>query len=765
MPVSVAGWLREAVFCVTAMLATSALLVPILKLWDADFRVPLRYNGDALLNQSIVKSVLDYGWYGTNPKLGAPFGQELYDYPVANGNNLHALLIAGLGLFSSDSGLVTNVFFLLSFPLVALTALLVLRSFSLSAPVAIGCAVLFALAPFHFLRGEGQLFLAAYYTVPLGVYLVLAVFTGRPLFRRGAAGSPLRYVTKRNLGTLALCALVGSASIYYAAFTAALLVASGLLLSPARRTIRPLATAGMVAISIGLTVVLNLSPSIAYRLQHGFDASVATRGPGETELFGLKVADLLLPIDGHRLSPLAHVAGRYRSTTPLPGEPAGALGIVGTAGFLALLGGFLVAGLQVTRRRFGLFTYLGATLTLCLLVADTGGFATLISYLVSPQIRAWNRIGIFVAFVCLAGAGLLLERLREWLRLTAAGFTALVAAIVVVGVLDQTSGATVPPYAEVATTYRSDAAFVRSIEGQLPAGAMVLQLPYLSFPEAQASQFGGGLSAAMGDYDHFREYLHSTRIRWSYGSMRGRSADWAFVLQPLSVPTTVLAAAADGFQGLVIDRAGYGDGGRGLEAQLRIVLGAEPIVSPDGTLSFFDLRAYQPQLGRLTAAQLRAIQWTTLFPLRLELDASFWPADRRADLVWHWSSRAHAKLRIVNPSSVPRTVVVTALAASASPVAAPVRIGASDGTRRTIVIDDQGTRVVLQLVLRPGATVIDFDASRIHPVKPPLPDLRSAFYLRLQQLRVRETTFAGQLGGTPRLRPLLRVLSEDDFQS
>ncbi len=765
VPLAVADLVREAALCLTAMLTTSALLVLVLKLWNADLRVPMEYKGDALLNQSIVKSILDYGWYGTNPRVGAPFGQELYDFPVANGNNLHALLIAGLGLFSSDSALVTNVFFLLSFPLVAMTAYLVLRSLSLSAPVAIGCSVLFALAPFHFGRGEGQLFLSAYYTVPLAVYLVLAVFADRPLIRRRAGRWPLRYLSGRTLAVVAICAALGSSSIYYAAFTAALLAASGLLVSLARRSIRPLARAAVLAASIGVILTLNLSPSIVYRLQHGIDAAVATRGPGETELFGLKVADLLLPIEGHRLSPLAQLTEHYRSTTPIPGEPAGALGIVGTVGFVALLAGFLVAGLQVTRRPLGLFTYLGTTLTLCLLIADTGGFATLISYLVSSQVRAWNRIAIFVAFVCLAGVGLMLERLRATLRWPSAVFAVLVAGIVALGVLDQTSKATVPRYRELARTYRSDGAFVGSIERQLPAGAMVLQLPYLSFPEAQLSHFGGRLPAAIGDYEHFREYLHSTKTRWSYGSMRGRSADWGFALQRVSARTTVIAAAADGFQGLVIDRVGYYDRARGLEAQLRLILGAAPLVSPDRTLAFFDLRGYQRNLGfPLTVAQLRAIQRTTLFPLRLEFGGGFWPADRRPGRVWRWSKRARAELRLVNPSRVPRTVLLTALASSATSIGAPVRIRTPDGATTTIEVDKLATTLGLRFALRPGVNVIHFDASRVHPLRPPLPDLRPALYLRLEQLRVRETTFSKELAGARRLRPFLRVVSEDDFE-
>jgi phosphoglycerol transferase len=743
------------------MLATIACLVPILELWRADARVPFSYKGDALLNQSIVKSILEYGWYGTNPRLGAPFGSELYDYPVANGNNLHAVLIAGLGLFSSDSGLVTNAFFLLSFPLAAMTAYLVLRSFSLSAPAAIGCAVLFALAPFHFLRGEGQLFLAAYYTVPLGVYLVIAVFTGRPLFRRGSGSSPLARVSARTLGTLALCALVGSASIYYAAFTIALLVASGLLVSLARRRVRPLGTAALLAALIGTTVLLNLSPSLAYRLEHGRNSEVATRGAGETESLGLKVADLVLPVEGHRLPPLAHVTARYRSTTPIGGENAGALGIVGTLGFLALLAAFLARALTAGREPPNLFLALGATVTLSLLIADIGGFATLISYLISPQIRAWNRIAVFIAFACLAAVGLLLERLRG--RLRPSGFVAVVAVVVVVGLLDQTSAATVPPYDDLAVAYRSDQAFVSSIEQQLPSGAMVLQLPYLSFPEAQNSRFGGRLSAAMGDYDHFREYLHSSSLRWSYGAMRGRPADWAFALQPLSVPTTVLAAATDGFQGIVIDRAGYYDAGRAIEAAFRLALGTEPTVSADGTLSFFDLTAYREPLGRLKPAQLRAIQWMTLFPLRLEVGNDFWAPDRDLNRVWRWSRRPRAELHLVNPSRIRRVVRVTALVRSAARGAVPVLVTTPDGVTKTIRVDERGARLALRLVLRPGVNRVTIDASRLHPFRPPLPDLRYPLYFRLEQLSVRESTFARQLGTDPQLRPLLRVPSEEDF--
>ena len=73
--------------------------------------------------------------------------------------------------------------------------------------------------PYHFTRGEFHLLLAAYYAVPLGAYLVLAVLGQRPLF-----GS-----RRMVLGTLAMCAVIAFASggYYYSAFTIVLVAGGG----------------------------------------------------------------------------------------------------------------------------------------------------------------------------------------------------------------------------------------------------------------------------------------------------------------------------------------------------------------------------------------------------------------------------------------------------------------------------------------------------------------------------------------------------------
>ena len=67
--------------------------------------------------------------------------------------------------------------------------------------------------------------------------------------------------------------------------------------------------------------VFNLAPSIVYPLQHGKNAYVAQRKPFETELYSLKLMDLVLPVNGHRIEFLNQFQRRYHHSTPLLSEP------------------------------------------------------------------------------------------------------------------------------------------------------------------------------------------------------------------------------------------------------------------------------------------------------------------------------------------------------------------------------------------------------------------------------------------------------------
>ncbi len=580
---------REALYAALAAGLSGVLGILVLRPWRGALDVPYAYLGDANLYQTYIKDVLDHGWYWHNPNLGAPAGQQLFDYPGVAGDTLNVLLMKFVGLFCSDAPVVMNLFFLAGFFLVGLTAYLVLRRLTLSRPTAIVCSALYALLPYHFLRAEYHLFLAAYYAVPLGAYLVLAVLGGEPLFTRREGGrGPLAFASRRTLGTLGLCVVIGlaSATFYYSSFTIVLVVAAALLRAVVVRSARPLLEAGAVAAVLFVLTAAALAPSFVYWARHGTNQQVAHRYSHESEVYGLKFAQLVLPIEQHRIGKLAELRQNYDRWSPRTEATTNvALGVVASAGLIWLLALSLLQLASPGRRIAGdLEGRAGLVALGALLLAWTGGAATFIA-VVEPQIRAWNRLSIFVGFFALLGVGLLLDRALAALRPRRLGATLtalLLGAVLTIGVLDQTSNGFVPDYDAAAADYRSDDNFVRSIERRLPDGAMVFQLPYVPFPENPPV-------FKMYDYDELRGYLHSDDLRWSYGVVRGRSEDRNGVLAAEPVPQLVSDVAAAGFSGIYVDRFGYTDGAAQLERELAAAVGAPPLVSENDRLSFFKL--------------------------------------------------------------------------------------------------------------------------------------------------------------------------------
>jgi phosphoglycerol transferase len=550
---------------IAALAATIPLVVAVyaLRLWRGDLTVPLEYFGDVNLQHLLVKSVIDQGWYFENPSLGAPNQLELYDYPVLSGDTLNVVLIWLLGLFGAGSAAAMNLLYLASFPLVGLTAFLVLRRVGADPWAALVCASLYALLPYHFIRGEGHLFLSTYYAVPVGAFLALSVLSGDRL-RLGVA--------------IGLAVLVGTASgsFYYAAFTLLLVVAAAVLRFVGWRERGALVTGGIVAAAILAVSLVQLSPTLIYRAANGPNDEVAKRFTFESEVYSLKLTQLVLPMDAHRIDALARLKRRYTERFPPVDANAASLGVVGTAGLVWLLA--VVVGVLVRRRAPERHVALASLALVAFLVATAGGLGTLIG-VVFAQIRAWNRLSIFIAFLALAAVALGLTELGR--RVRPPVYAAVLAGVLVVGIADQTSAAYIRPYDALEGLWRNDQEFFGSLESRLPAGAKVVNLPYEPFPEPAAGR--------QAIYEPVKAYLHSENLRWSYGAMRGRPEDWAAENATKPAAELVPAAREAGFAAIIVDRLGYGDDGAAAEADLRRVLGTEPERSPDGRYLFWTL--------------------------------------------------------------------------------------------------------------------------------------------------------------------------------
>ncbi len=619
-------WVGAAAVALLALAAAGW----VLKLWQADLALPFRYAqlDDTKFYLMLIRSVIRHGWFEAGSSLGAPFGQQLADFPQG-ADNLNFLIVRVLALFSSNPALIANLFYLLTFPLAAVSAFLVMRKLDVASAAAAVVAVLFALLPYHFYRGESQLMLSAYYSVPLSAYLFLSTFVGDARFKRRAssAGGALAWLSWRTARTVLLCAVIASSGLYYAAFALVLLSAGALVALLARRgRAAVMSTVGCVAL-IGVVLVANLSPSLIYRSEHGANPSIA-RTLTDTELLGLKPSQLLLPVQGHRLPLLSDLNGEYAkaASTSYCEQCYETLGSVGDVGFLWLLAGALAALLGAGALLAGSRLYRPAALgvLLSLLIASVGGFSSLLAYFLTPDVRGWNRMSLFIAFFSLlAVAGLTQAGLRRLKRRVRGAYWPALALVVLlaVGVLDETSPDFVPRYRTSANEYRSDTAFFGSVQARLGAGASVFELPYVPFPEgygAPASAVGFASPNFGTTYEETRGYIASTSLRWSYGVAKGRPEDWESELAAKPLGLAVAAASLSGFEGLVIEPSGYQVSPAVLRGALRAQLGEQPLVSRGGDLWFFDLRPYATRLKRTLGERAEGeVRRATLYPLRV----------------------------------------------------------------------------------------------------------------------------------------------------
>ena len=343
----------------------------------------------------------------------------------------------------------------------------------------------------------------------------------------------------------------------------------------------------------------------------------------------------------------------------------------------------------------------------CFILGTVGSVSALIGYLVTPEIRAWDRISIIIAFFSLAAVGLGLDALRRRLRGArgAWGFLVL-AAVLVIGIYDQSSRFVVPQYAYDKAEYTNDSQFVARIQRMMPKGAEIYQLPYMVFPE-------NGPVNRMLDYDLARGYIYSSDLKWSYGATKGRPQDWVSQDQGLPLPTLVDGIVAAGFTGIWVDRFGYADNGVSIGRSLQRILGTAPIQSQNGRLLFFDMRPFAARLrAKSQSDELVALGTATIHPVPVMWEGGFYDDEYGS----RWAS-SDAIASVDNTAQVPVPMVFSASVFSAAPGHWKLAVIAPGAPVHTYEITQSAKPIVIRFADLPGLHHIFFlsNAPIAHP--------------------------------------------------
>lgn len=605
---------REGATYLLSVLMSLLATVVSLQLWRADWRVPFTYYGDAVAVSAHFKTVIETGWYESQSLLAAPTGQVYHDFPTADNLNFAAAHV--LSWFTSDFAVAVNVYYVVGFLLAALTAVWFLRECRVSRWLTVPLAVLYAIAPYHFIRGEGHLWLASYFTLPLALVVVLRVVRGDRLW----GGRPSRWrllglLTGRGASTLLCLVLVTTGSTYYGVFVVVMIAAAAIVSWWRSRSWRRFGGAVVAGTVVVATALANMAPDLLYTQEHGSSLTGLVRSPEWTEIYALKLAQLLLPVPGHRIGILATIREKYDSVYPLVSEYPSLGAVAATGLVIALLVALVSLGGRRSQRlpeltaeqtqRTRTIALLSALTLFAFLVATVGGLATFVSF-VTDSLRGWNRMSIIIAMFALAVVGLVLDawlsrfgRRWSWRPVTRRSLAGGLAVLVLlVGFFDQTTAGDVPDYEANAAAFEADATWVAQVEDVMPDDAMIFQAPYVAFPET--SPVNG-----VFDTDQLKMYLHSSTLRWSSGGIKGRSTtDWPGEVEELPAEQMVSSLAAVGFSGVMIDRQRYGeDAAAQMEQGLTAVVGAPETESADGRYALYSLVEAQAQVAAENSAE------------------------------------------------------------------------------------------------------------------------------------------------------------------
>lgn len=529
-------------FASSVALGAFAGLVALVVVWlrtpllGGSLDVPLIDADDGLFYQAQIEALREPGGLGDVQRLGAPFGTSLLDIPSADFTHLAVL---GLLVRLVSPAVAFNLFYLQGFFTSALTATMVARRERIHPTLAVAVGVLFAIAPYHFLR-LSHLYLAQYAAVPLAVAAALDLGRGAPRTLRAMARP------RGSLGLSAATLVLSGTGLYYAFFACAIGLAATVKGAFARGSRAPLRAGALYLGFTTLGVILQLAPTLARQRVLG-PSMTGVRAPWESELYGLKPVQLLWPTPGHPIHALSRFAERYAGTAPITNEnTTAALGVLGVLG-LGIALTMLAFGFGRARTR-----ELGWHSVVAIAVGTVGGLGTLFAYAVHPGIRSVNRVSIVIAFLALLALARTVQARIARRRGSRSRRAWLVVASVFAIAFASFDQVPTRGYRDdhAEARFRRDVAFFRRLEARLPQGASVLLHPHTAFPE-------GARRVRFGAYDGLRLFLHTRALRSSAGAVTGREAEvWLTSAIRESAERRVALSARAGFDAILVGRAG-----------------------------------------------------------------------------------------------------------------------------------------------------------------------------------------------------------------
>lgn len=563
-----------------------AMLYHLMDLSQLDINIPMSYfGGDDMGVLVNAKQFTEQGWNMTSDRLGTPFTVQYYDFTSSMMHNVGLLIMKIFAVITGSAAAAMNLTYLSIYFMAGIISYFVMRNIKINCWINALASSVFAVSPYMLYRNIGHIVLTECYFIPLSILICLWIY------ERDDVLVPDRNFFKRKINYVVLFftfLIANNGIAYYPFFTCFIFLVTAISKLLKTGKIRQGLRGVIATVMVCFFVVLSILPGKIYTLINGSNSAAIDRsGFEQAELYGLKIAQLFMPVNGHGL--YDKYIDYYNDAAFLVNENSTAyLGIIGMIGFI-ILGLWLFARRDgkdgILSKRLGYLSELNIAMVL---LGTIGGIGAMFAFFISPMLRGYNRISIFIEYVAILAVALCMDRLVEIVR-EKKMFKGILIYIVygvfglacIFSIWEGCPNLATPPYDTIREEYTSDKDFIERIENQLDEGAMIYQLPYHEYPEF-------GPVNDMWDYHLYVGFVHSDTLRWSYGSIKGREEDkWNKNVSEMNYGDMVRCLKEQGFVGIYVDRRAYlDDEFAELKTGLEGAAGGSFISSDNGNLYF-----------------------------------------------------------------------------------------------------------------------------------------------------------------------------------
>lgn len=544
-------------------------------------------EGDLLTSYASTNSYLKCGLGDIH--FGFPYG--MYQVLRPSSDWLFSIPANAINCLSGNPFLGLNLIWLLSFPFTFLMSFWLQRLLGIRFWINFAASMVITFMPYHWDR-LGHIYLATTFSLLIGVILSIYCFEHSLL---EGNESKIAMLPKWLLAFMALA--VAWMGVYYAIFTVFLIAVALVFQFSISRSFRILLSSLWIPCLIILGLLL--SNFITYFVARGSyeNLVINTRNSSESVIYSGNLVRLLLPNPSGGF-PLPdeiskHLDNLYLLTNqinfPVAGE-SGTFQNLATSLMVLLLVALMPFGTNfdsnVDLHRFKLLSIQSLILTLFFV---PWGFNIIFAEFISPQIRAWGRLEPLLIILLLILASIRINRLiiqRSDKHVIEKVTAMALVFILIVDVGPLITSMTSQKIINAKTEFTEAELFAEMTNRQIPERCGILQLPYVSWPEA-------GTIFGLPSDGHFMVGLANAGKNWSFGGFRQSPSDlFSQSIGSEISKEKILELRKNGFCGIQVDSRGFESESTfdRYRSQLDQQIGRGSLVSSNGLWYLWDIR-------------------------------------------------------------------------------------------------------------------------------------------------------------------------------